>query len=48
MIEEAFLVDNSNKLSEGIKFINDAKSIGNNLVCPVIDGSVLDFVTYEK
>ena len=43
MISAGYLIDNSSKLQSGIQHINDAKKLDNRNVCPVIDGSTMNF-----
>lgn len=43
MIEEGFLIDGPQKLSEGLDYIRKSIVSGNDKICPVIDGSTISF-----
>ena len=43
MISEGYLIDGPAKLKSGIQHIKDSKNLTNEDVCPVIDGSTIDF-----
>ncbi len=43
MISAGYLIDGPEKLRSGIQHIRDSKNLSNEDVCPVIDGSTIDF-----
>ena len=48
MISAGYLIDSPEKLKSGIQHIKDAKNLSNEEVCPVIDGSTVNFKTEEE
>jgi phospholipid-transporting ATPase len=48
MIEEGVLVENAGQLENAIKQIHDNKNAMDKAVCPVIDGSAINFANHEN